>query len=119
MSRPTGLLLLSTLLVACRDDPTSPDLAGAERPSAMPSAAAPLVFRAISTGKHGHTCGVTTADRAWCRGSNGEQNWPLGDGTKVLLRLRPVPVAGGLPFRHGYRECCAELRSAGPRLMRA
>ena len=97
------LLLLCALGAgsACREDPVSPRNPQALQPDGAPSAAAPLVFRAISAGKVGHTCGVTTTDLAYCWGNNGygHDYWPLGDGTKVILRTRPVAVSGGLKFR--------------------
>lgn len=51
-----------------------------------------LSFRQISAGTS-HSCGVTTANRAYCWGGGG-----VGDGTNIR-RLRPVRVAGGLNFR--------------------
>jgi alpha-tubulin suppressor-like RCC1 family protein len=54
-----------------------------------------LSFRQVSAG-HGHTCGVTTTDRAFCWGWNGFGQ--LGDGTATQFRLTPVAVAGGLAF---------------------
>jgi alpha-tubulin suppressor-like RCC1 family protein len=44
-----------------------------------------------------HTCGTTTRNVAYCWGLNGFGQ--IGDGT-TIDRLRPVPVAGGLRFRH-------------------
>jgi alpha-tubulin suppressor-like RCC1 family protein len=63
-------------------------------------------FRQISAGSH-HTCGVTTADVAYCWGSN--SSGQLGDGTAPIEQLTPVPVAGGLAFRQvsaGYIYTC-------------
>jgi alpha-tubulin suppressor-like RCC1 family protein len=54
-----------------------------------------LRFRQISAGFY-YTCGVTTGDRAYCWGYNGDG--ALGDGT-TTQRLRPAPVAGGHRFR--------------------
>ena len=62
-----------------------------------------LSFRQISAGTN-HTCGVTTANRAYCWGLGGQ----LGDGTN-MSRLRPVQVAGGLSFRQvtaGAQHTC-------------
>ncbi|HEX3234382.1 MAG TPA: hypothetical protein VHR41_09295 [Gemmatimonadales bacterium] len=84
--------LLLTLL-GCGEDtmsPAVPDKAGA--PALATTAI--LSFAQMSAGGH-HTCGVTTANKAYCWGSNG--NGQLGDGT-TSPRLRPVPVAGGLLF---------------------
>jgi alpha-tubulin suppressor-like RCC1 family protein len=55
-----------------------------------------LVFRQISAGAH-HTCGVTTAYRAYCWGGNSFGT--LGDSSTVIQRLRPARVAGGHQFR--------------------
>jgi len=65
-----------------------------------------LSFRVVSAG-HGHTCGLTTDDLAYCWGFNGYGN--LGDGTRIT-RLQPVPVAGGRHFRQlraGDAHTCA------------
>jgi alpha-tubulin suppressor-like RCC1 family protein len=45
----------------------------------------------------GHSCGVTTANKAYCWGNSafGE----LGDGSQNVTRPAPVAVAGGLLFR--------------------
>jgi alpha-tubulin suppressor-like RCC1 family protein len=62
-----------------------------------------LSFRQISAGTY-HTCGVTTANRAYCWGLGGH----VGDGTN-MSRLRPAPVAGGLSFRQvsaGQEHTC-------------
>jgi alpha-tubulin suppressor-like RCC1 family protein len=64
-----------------------------------------LQWRQLSGGG-GQTCGVTTDDRAYCWGGNG--NGELGDGTHVD-RLQPTAVAGGLRFRQieaGYNHTC-------------
>src|SRR6185295_15895794 len=42
-----------------------------------------------------HTCGVTTAERTFCWGSN--SNGQLGDGT-TTNRPKPVEVTGGVTF---------------------
>jgi alpha-tubulin suppressor-like RCC1 family protein len=54
-----------------------------------------LLFRRASAGGL-HSCAVTSDDRAYCWGRN--DNGELGDGT-LQLRLKPVPVVGGLAFR--------------------
>jgi alpha-tubulin suppressor-like RCC1 family protein len=64
-----------------------------------------LQFSAVNPGG-GHTCGVTTDDRAYCWGYNvfGQ----LGDGTNTK-RTTPVAVAGGLKFAGvstGYFHTC-------------
>ena len=54
----------------------------------------------------GHTCGVTTADAAYCWGDN--SNGQLGDGS-TTNGSSPVPVAGGLRFAAvsaGYLHSC-------------
>jgi alpha-tubulin suppressor-like RCC1 family protein len=54
-----------------------------------------LQWNRIVAGGH-YSCGVTTDQRAYCWGYNG--NGRLGDGSFTSQR-RPVPVAGGLRFR--------------------
>jgi len=53
-----------------------------------------------------NTCGVTTADRAFCWGYNG--SGALGDGTSTI-RLVPAAVKGGLQWRQvavsGFHTC--------------
>ena len=51
-------------------------------------------FAQVSAGTD-HTCGITTADIAYCWGFNDYGR--LGDGTSVQ-REAPVPVSGGLTF---------------------
>jgi alpha-tubulin suppressor-like RCC1 family protein len=51
--------------------------------------AVPLALKAIVASNLIHTCGVTTANRAYCWGAGGL----LGDGTRTL-RAVPVPVVG-------------------------
>jgi alpha-tubulin suppressor-like RCC1 family protein len=53
-------------------------------------------FRSVSAGS-GHTCGITTADRAVCWGANNYGQ--LGDSTSVSLRLAPGRVAGGRYYK--------------------
>jgi alpha-tubulin suppressor-like RCC1 family protein len=56
-----------------------------------------LLFKGVSTGGV-HTCGVTTTNRAYCWGSDG--NFQLGDGSSFQEnQVTPSPVAGGLLFR--------------------
>jgi alpha-tubulin suppressor-like RCC1 family protein len=59
-----------------------------------------LSFRQVHAGRSSraggaHSCGVTTDNRAYCWGANGEGQ--LGDGS-TIQRLKPVAVAGGLQF---------------------
>jgi alpha-tubulin suppressor-like RCC1 family protein len=109
------LLLLPGLALgapACRQDPVSPGgLEGTTPSDNAVTAAAALVFRSVSPGMRAHTCGVTTTDKAYCWGNNGfgDDYGPLGDGTDVVLRLRPVAVVGGLSFRRvsaGWGHTC-------------
>ena len=55
-----------------------------------------LLFRQIDGGEL-HTCGVTTADRAYCWGNNFYSQ--LGEGVPSTHRSTPVPVADGRSFR--------------------
>lgn len=53
-------------------------------------------FRQVSTGLY-HTCGVTSANQAFCWGSN--QNGQIGDRSEqVKMRRTPTPVADGHQF---------------------
>jgi alpha-tubulin suppressor-like RCC1 family protein len=62
----------------------------------VPVDAGGLQFRRVSAGGS-HTCGVTTDNRAFCWGRNGQGR--LGDGTTTDIdRVRPVAVTGGLFF---------------------
>jgi alpha-tubulin suppressor-like RCC1 family protein len=54
-----------------------------------------LRFRGVSAGTD-FTCGITISYKAYCWGSNSHRS--LGDGTTADIRLKPVPVAGGLHF---------------------
>jgi alpha-tubulin suppressor-like RCC1 family protein len=85
---------------------------GPERCGVWPCSTRPLAvagglrFRHVSAG-HGHTCGITTQERAYCWGRNG--NGQLGDGT-TADRLTPGAVAGGRRFRQvgvGGNHTCA------------
>jgi alpha-tubulin suppressor-like RCC1 family protein len=100
--RPFAIIsaFLAFALVGCtgEDSPTQPDMVPNTSHAA---AAAPLVFREVSAGIQWHTCGVTTTNRAYCWGINGNEDGAgqLGDGTDVGLRSRPTAVLGGLSFR--------------------
>jgi alpha-tubulin suppressor-like RCC1 family protein len=84
------------VIFACREAPVSPTNPDVVPTAGSASAAAPLVFRAISAGIEWHSCGVTTADKAYCWGRN--SSGELGDGTSTR-RLKPRTVAaGGLLF---------------------
>jgi len=69
-----------------------------------------LRFRQVSASTNAftlpQTCGTTTGDVAYCWGGNALGQ--IGDGT-TIDRLTPVPVAGGLRFRHvraGLKHTC-------------
>lgn len=91
------VLVLAAL--GCREDAASPTAPGAgalEASSALAAAVAtPLSFIQVTVGA-GHTCGVTTDNRAYCWGRN--ERGTLGDGTTTNRRA-PRAVAGGLRFR--------------------
>jgi alpha-tubulin suppressor-like RCC1 family protein len=95
-SRPIAamMLALGISLTACKDESTSPSEIEAA-PELAASAEPALSFRQISAFE-GHTCGVTTTDKAYCWGYNVQGQ--LGHGTKGDIRLRPVAVAGGHQF---------------------
>jgi alpha-tubulin suppressor-like RCC1 family protein len=65
-------------------------------------------FRQVDVGQF-HSCGVTTADRAFCWGYN--QYGQLGDSSAIpSYRSTPTAVAGGHPFRQisaGQDVTCA------------
>jgi alpha-tubulin suppressor-like RCC1 family protein len=84
-------------VLGCREEdesPTGPVAGPALTTEAMAGA---LLFRQVSAGRQ-HTCGVTGDDRAYCWGFN--LSGQLGDGTTIIERFLPVPVLGGLHFRH-------------------
>ena len=85
----SAALLTAGACTEAPSEPGGPDLATAD-------AAAALVFRQVSTWG-GHTCGVTTGDRAYCWGSN--RDGQLGIGSRdASPHPRPVAVLGGLRF---------------------
>ena len=84
---------LVTAALGCGEDTESPS-APEPTPALATASTLPLSFAQISAGGV-HTCGVTTAHRAYCWGDNSAGQ--LGDGTKTS-RPRPVAVAGGLQF---------------------
>jgi alpha-tubulin suppressor-like RCC1 family protein len=95
-------LLLAAL--GCREDASSPTVPEPD-PALATVAAAALEFYQVSGG-YELTCGVTTDNRAYCWGYNGQGQ--LGDGT-TTHRLAPVAVAGGLRFRQisaGFAASC-------------
>jgi alpha-tubulin suppressor-like RCC1 family protein len=101
ISRRLLYVLAPALLLAalgCGEDATSPGSDPEAAPGAAPTlataAATALSFSSVSAGVN-HTCGIATDGRAYCWGSN--TSGQLGDGTRTM-RLRPVPVAGGLHF---------------------
>jgi alpha-tubulin suppressor-like RCC1 family protein len=94
----SSLLLVAAL--GCRDDGAAPTSPESQAVPATGALTATLSFKQVSAGLR-HTCGVTTGDKAYCWGDNGEGGplgGQLGDGT-TIDRLTPVPVAGGLSFR--------------------
>jgi len=66
-----------------------------------------LVWKQVSAAAS-LTCGVTTANRAYCWGNNG--NGQVGDSTKNTVRRVPTAVKGGILFRQidaGWYHTCA------------
>jgi len=95
--------ILLALVLGCREDAESPTAPGSE--PALATTAAALAFSGISSGWM-HSCGLTTDNRAYCWGENG--NGQLGDGT-TTDHPTPVAVAGGLRFRQlsaGFLNTC-------------
>ncbi len=85
--------ILLAAAVGCREDAESPTA-----PEATPLAASAthaLAFFQVSAGQL-HTCGVTTDNRAYCWGENGQGQ--LGNGS-TTDRLTPVAVSGTRRFR--------------------
>ena len=72
-----------------------------------------LAFKNISAG-HFHTCAVTTADRAYCWGSN--SSGTLGDGGQAT-RSQPRPVAGTRRYHNTsasqFYSCALTLAGKG------
>jgi alpha-tubulin suppressor-like RCC1 family protein len=92
------LCCVSLLIVAgCSpDDPSPVEPDSPERTATPAVAAAPLSFYQLSGGFDAfHTCGVTTANKAYCWGRG-----YLGNGPAFTeQRTTPLAVAGGLLFR--------------------
>ncbi len=86
VQRALAASIVGLVLFGCGDggqSPTaSPSSASPVTAAATATAGVPLSFRHLSVGA-AVTCGVTTADQAYC--------WGYG-------RVRPVPVSGGLRF---------------------
>jgi alpha-tubulin suppressor-like RCC1 family protein len=100
------VVLVSALVVAglaCREDAEPPTAAHLDPPLAL-TADQPLAFRQVSVGED-HSCGVTTANAAYCWGGNGSGELGIGSTTGPESCLsspcstRPVRVRGGLAFR--------------------
>ena len=110
-----GVLALTVVVLGCAGDTTFPT--GPEaKPVVDAAASAALSFRQVSVGD-GFSCGVTTADRAYCWGSN--RVGTLGTGSTTGPEVcqfewgcstRPAAVAGGFAFRQvsaGGEHACA------------
>ena len=102
-------IVLAGTALGCGEEAGAPTAPAAEQGSASVVQAAALAFIQVSAGQR-HTCGVTTANRAYCWGYNGagQSGGQLGDGTSTR-RLAPVPVAGNLKFKQvsaGVEHSC-------------
>src|SRR5215210_6704252 len=106
----------AALASACDADDSASPTGSDTRPesnaatAATAAAAAALAFRSVSAGMFGFTCGVTTADRAYCWGYNGGDIGVgvLGDGTTTFRKV-PSAVVGGPRFREvsvGWQHTC-------------
>jgi alpha-tubulin suppressor-like RCC1 family protein len=95
--RYANLLVAALLALGCNSsDTTGPqeqDPTGV-RPDLLTGTL--LSFQQISAGQY-HTCGITTAGKLYCWGSNSYGQ--LGNGTTTLNSSRPVAVAGTLQYR--------------------
>ena len=102
-------IILAGLLfpgVACREDSAAPMDPGAEAPPLSATTAAALAFYQVTTGDR-HSCGITTANLAYCWGYN--EKGQLGDGTHDT-RLTPKAIGGTLRFRQiaaAFDHTCA------------
>lgn len=90
--------------MGCRDVSAPPTTSDMEPAVAVAAADAP-VFRQLTVGED-HTCGVTTANAAYCWGSNGSGELGIGpdQGPELCFEVAPcsttpVAVIGGLAFR--------------------
>jgi alpha-tubulin suppressor-like RCC1 family protein len=101
-----GLLLAMLGCVQDNQSPGDPESPDGSEPALAAAATAALSFYQVSA-NFGHTCGLTTDNRAYCWGSGA---WgQIGDGTTVE-RHQPAAVAGGLRFSQvsaGWSHTCA------------
>jgi alpha-tubulin suppressor-like RCC1 family protein len=98
MPRSHSLLrsfLLLVALASCNETTTEPGTSPVAAPSFSTTATTALAFYQVSGGQ-GHTCAITTDNRAYCWGEN--MTGQLGDGT-TTSHLKPVAVLGGLRFQ--------------------
>jgi alpha-tubulin suppressor-like RCC1 family protein len=100
-----ALAIAMFAVLGCRDDAESPTAPEAAPALVTAAATTTLVFRQVSAGAQGYTCGVTTDDRAYCWGYNFYGNLGIGTDTGPETcsdwpcSTRPVAVTGGLRFR--------------------
>ena len=91
---PVLLAVIVVGTLGCREDAESPTGPQSEPALATAQAVAALALRQVSAGT-GHTCGVTTDNRAYCWGGNGYGQLGIGS---TLDTSGPVAVARGLLF---------------------
>lgn len=106
MRRFTAIPILGlAVAMGCENTITDSGTVPATKLAFIPAMVTALSFRQVGPSFDGnHTCGVTTANQAYCWGTG-----HLGNGPSSSQHLTPVAVAGGLQFRQvssGYSYTC-------------